>query len=978
MRRPFTLVDWRTDCMGALAELIPLRTGGDMREALVLFPHQRPRRHLLRRMARDPCLEKPLFPPRMAGVGQWLPGLRRELDPRPLATAGPLDRAGLLYEVVAGLRGEGRGLLASLPLARDRFFPWGARLAELMEELARHALTPANLANLGGEVLPMAEALLEQLGEIFSRYEAALAERGWTTPGLDERYVAAHADEAAEAVGPGPAFIVGFYALTGAEEAVFRALWERGAEVVLHTDPALSAGDAAGHWACREHALWMRSWGARAEVFAPDGEAPRAGGPDLRLYEGFDLHSQLSALRAELDAAPAGDTAVVLPDTSGLMPVLHHLPVKDVNISMGYPLARSSLNRLLETVLRLQETAAGPGRYHWREVIALIRHPYVKMLEPVAGAPVRGLLRELERSVRGGGRYLDPLAWEPALDSLPPGAVAEGADPEAALRGVRAVLAACVENFAHTPTPEALGRALLHLARTLAPAHGADLWRRFPIDAECLYRLSSSLIPALTNSYISQDPMDRAVLYAILRRLLEAERVPFEAEPLTGLQVLGMLESRLLRFARVLVLDAEDDKLPGGQAHDPLLPDSLRMLLGLPDSRQRGLVAAYNFHRLAAGAEEVRVFYQAGESAGDKAGKPVRSRFVEQLLWEKEKQLKRIVRPGDGGPLEAVALPVASLPPLDGGVDKTPAVQARLEDLLRTREISATFLDSYLHCPARFFHERLTPLREPEAVNEEGDPREAGQLVHDVLQSFFEPHVGAHVNVAGLDPAPLLDDFSDLLRHRAFFTQMPYDMRLGLEMSGRRKLARFLKNSVETTILALERDVSAALDVDGRELRVKGRMDRVDQRPEGRVILDYKTGSVAAPAQTLWQDGALWDALEGEQDPDGELMAVLAARLSSVQLPLYCWLLGRADGTMPHNAAWVELKDQGREIALFSDKTGEDVREDVITRRAPALVRFLVRRMLGAARFEARPGPRCAYCPHGFACPAPPKAGRRS
>ena len=850
--------------------------------------------------------------------------------------------------------------------------PGGVRLADLVEELARHALTPANLLHLGGEVEPMAEALLEQLGTLFERYEAALDERGWTTPGLDARRVALHADEAAALMDGRRVFLAGFYALTGAEDAVFRALWERGAEVVLHTDPALAEGGRGAHWACAEHGRWLRTWGARAELFEPEGAAPRTqDGPDIRFYEGYDLHSQLAAMRDELTASGTAETAVVAPDTSCLMPVLHHLPDKDVNISMGYPLARSSLMRLVETVLHLQETAPGPGRYHWREVLALIRHPYVKMLEPEPGLPIRGMLRELERSVRRGGRHLDPLVWEPEAETLPAGALPENAGLEDALAAMRAALAACLTGFEGLETLEGLGRALLALARTLAPDHGAGVWRRFPIDAECLYRLSSSVVPALTGSHISRDKMDAPVLFAILRRLLEAERVPFEAEPLTGLQVMGMLESRMLHFPRVMVLDAVDDKLPGTPAYDALLPDPLRGLLGLPDARHRSLVAAHNFHRLLVGAGEAAIFYQSGETApGDKAGKPVRSRFVEQLLWEEEKRLGRVVKPGDGGPLEAVALPVASVPEADGGVEVSAAVRAKLERLLRDKELSATFLDSYLHCPARFFYERLTPLREAETVSEDGDPRELGILIHDVLCEFMTPLLGRRMDLSTLDPRPLQEAFGQRLAERAFFAQMPYDMRLALKRSGELRLARFLASSGETTITELERPYTATIDVDGRGLRVKGKFDRVDMRPDGRVILDYKTGGVHPPAQTLWGEEALWEAV-AFTDHDTDPAPELARRLGSVQLPLYCWLLREDTGQTPFNAAWVELRDQGQEKGLFSKKTDEAVRERVVVEYAPALVRFLVRRMLSAERFEARPGPRCGFCPYGHRCPKP-------
>lgn len=96
---------------------------------------------------------------------------------------------------------------------------------------------------------------------------------------------------------------------------------------------------------------------------------------------------------------------------------------------------------------------------------------------------------------------------------------------------------------------------------------------------------------------MADTPLPWPLMQAMLLELVRAERVPFEADPLTGLQVLGMLETRLLRFSRVFLVDVTDDRLPGAPIRSPLLPDSLRALLGLPDTRNREQLAAYTFHR---------------------------------------------------------------------------------------------------------------------------------------------------------------------------------------------------------------------------------------------------------------------------------------------------------------------------------------------------------------------------------------------
>lgn len=960
-----TIVGWRGDFVSALADIIIERTGADMRRTLVIFPHQRPRRHLVEHLAADPALPKPMFLPEALSVNEWIPQLRQELDPRPLRTVNLLDRAGLLYEVVAGLRREGSGLLAELPVERERFFPWGARLAELLEELFRHGRTPANLQHLSGDVQPMAAALLEHLSLIHERYDAALAERDWTTPGRDARWVAAHADEAAALMRDRQIFIAGFYALTGTEDAIFRAAWESGAaEVVLHTDPALATGGHP-HWTCSEHVRWIERWGATPEPHdtAPD-DAPE---PDISFVEGFDLHSQLKALEETLAVSEPRNTAVVIPDTSCLMPVLHHLPIKDVNISMGYPLTHSSLHRLVEIVLRLQETSQGPGRYYWREVIALIRHPYLKMLEPAGTAPLRGLLREFEKSIRGGGKFLDPTAWEPAADAWPEDA--DAAFREIQLSCLRGVIAACCTRFETVRTLAELGDALAGIASELVPENGEGPWHRFPIDAECLFRLVKSSIPALTDCAISRDIYPRPVLFSVLRQLLDRERVPFEAEPLTGLQVLGMLESRLLRFNTVHILDATDDKLPGATGYDPLLPDPLRRELDLPDSRHRSLVSAHNFHRLIAGARRVRIYYQCGaDGAGPLGGKSIRSRFVEELLWEEEKRRGELLRSGTP-PLESVTLPVRGLPTAVHAIEKTPAVQDALERRLAGKSVSSSMLDCYLRCPVRFFNQYLTPLRPVDEVSEDGDPAELGTLVHDVLRTFLTSHVGRPTDLSALPATELMNLFSERLRDTAFFAQMPWDMRTALERTGRERLRRFLQGQGMTTILRLEETYEAQMRIDERPVLLKGIFDRIDERDGEPIILDYKTGGMGVPAHGLWGDDELWNDVE-DWEPGGESpLARLAERLPSIQLPLYSHLYAESVGTMPRNAGWVELRDTGAEKFLFSDKADDDLRERAISEQTPAAVRFLLRHMLHGERFEARPGRHCDWCPYGFACP---------
>lgn len=1032
--RPFLIFPWDTDFLAGLTATLVEATGGRPGDAVFVFPHGRPGRYLVDRIRCAPDIARPCLLPRVFTVRQMFALLRAHAeDPaaRPARPVPLLDRVGLLMDCVRGLARPGDELYEHLAATdQRRFFPWGVRLASLMEEFFVQNRVPEDYQYMEGQVAPFAAALLGALGRIHEAYATALTERGWTTPGFDAfrsvRLLPGPGETGRAAERPDGftlppllagkrLFVAGFSTLTGTEEALFLHLWRHeGATVCLHTDAAVAElGARPVHWTCEDHVRWLTSWRAGAALACP----PSGQAPSIAFHEGYDLHSQLLIMEDALrsTAAPSGNlkksnltpvigsiesndtpspeadelagTAVVLPDTGLLMPVLHHLPDKDVNISMGYPLARSTLVRLVETLMRLQETARpatslsgqqdgqqdgqdegmGGLRYHWRTVIECIRHPYLKMLELDGERPLRDLFHLMENAVRGGASFVDPRTLARQVAQAAPGGEH---GPAAAL--LYRVLDLCLTRWETADTPARVADAVGALCDLLL-AHGGTLWERFPIDAECLFRLMQRVIPALRDCELADTPFPREVLHTILRETLREERVPFEATPLAGLQVLGMLETRLLRFRRVIVLDATEDRLPGAPGHDPLLPDSLRAMAGLPDSRRRERVAAHNFHRLLAGAEEAVLCYQTGvDRSGLLDEKKIRSRFVEELLWREERARGGLLSPGQP-PLHAAACTVRPFRSAPRTIERTPAIDAALGRLLDA-PVSPSTLDAWLTCPVRFFHERLAGLAPPDEVNEGDDPLAVGDLLHKVLLDFHLPHKGREVRRAELSADHLARLFLQRLAASDLSGQsgrLPPDALLMLEVAGPERLARYLSRQPERfTVLELEEPVEAAIEVPGsagrRVRRLHGRVDRVDLRGfedgEGAVILDYKTGKVEW-RPSAWSDDALWERIEiWTPDRDPDLLADVAAALHGVQLPAYVHMYGQQSGRDVHDAAWVILRDAGQELPLFGEGMDDETRDAAITARIPALLAFLLRHMAEAPLLLPRDGKHCDWC----------------
>lgn len=1046
---PFIACSWRDNFLHHLIDHAIEATGNDLARACFIFPHSRPARYITEILKTDRRVRRPLIMPGMFAVSDLFSRLRAQASPEALWKAGMLDRVGLLLDVV-----RSRGALpggGAFPTDDARFFyPWGLRLASLFEECLTHGKIPANLPHLEDQIAPFAARLLEELSAIFDGYVLGLEERGWTTPGLDA-YMVVNALSQSGSL-PGDLFrgkqiiLAGFHALTGTEDTLFKYLWESlGATVLLHTDPDII--DQKQHWSCDELLRWAKRWKTRLVCAPPPASVPEADRqrPEIRFCEGFDLHSQLATLKDELaktapspehdaDGLFAAHTAVVLPESGLLTPTLHHLPATDVNISMGYPLGRSSLFRLLDTIFSLQENKT-EGGYHWRDVVGFIRHPYIKMLEPPLGegaagkniagentdnSPRRTLRRELhalEQVIRQGENvHIRPdEVIEGLIEALPParvtGAGVRGGQPPGepgnkpdnktdysasdkadapgaalsreSLSFIRSVFQTCLEGFATLLTPSDLALALEGASRLLLE-HGGDLWLRFPIDAECLYRLLQSLIPELARSALSHEPLAKETLFSLARELMDKERVPFEASPLVGMQVMGMLESRLLTFRKVIVLETTEDLLPGSPPADPLLPESLRPSLGLPHTKNREQVAAYNFFRLLAGADEALLLWQeGGDAKGLEDKKKKKSRFVEELLWRHEQEYGKLFsHKSSEGPLTVLSCAISTMPKERRAILRTGGADSLMRNFLEG-PISATALDAYVQCPARFFLTRLLGLdteKEPEAA--EG-PKSIGIFFHNVLQDFYQERLGQNLP-AGKDMPPsifdeLAETFAAHLAHEDLETRLPADVYAMLSASGKIRLERYLKGQPGTRVLSLEKKLTAPFEffaMPGQRFTLTGTLDRLDMREGGPVIIDYKTGkSIPGINGKVWADTPFWERLsawtpEQQNGADGPdpLLIELARHFDSVQLPLYMLLYSLSYNEDAANAAWVHLADDGREVSLFDKKMKDSELASTIALRIPELTGFILRHMSLCRNFTPQPGPHCDWCSVKASC----------
>lgn len=515
------------------------------------------------------------------------------------------------------------------------------------------------------------------------------------------------------------------------------------------------------------------------------------------------------------------ETAVVLTDENLLMPLLYALPedLGTVNVTMGYPLRNTLAYSFLERLLELQHHArsgASGDTFYYVDADGILTHPYIadsdrKIIAAIRDEIVKNRLISVPSEV---------VARTPLLSRI--FRVAGG------WRDLMSYLRDAVAAAAETQ-------------------YGGDEVR---FRVEYLSVLSES-IGKLYNMLQScgMDVSDD-VCRSLVRRHLQNERIPFEGEPLEGLQVMGILETRNLDFRNVVILSMTDDNFPGSRTADSsFIPYGLRFAYGLPTPEHHEGVYAYYFYRLIQRAENVYMFY-CSHADEKSTGEP--SRYIRQLEYETDFKISKTdvgadVNLADSKPIE---------------IPKTAAVMDVLDGFTDGRSfLSPTAFSRYVQCPLKFYFSSVAKIRTDDELTEEVDNQTFGNIFHKAAELFYgevlnEQHPASHlqrliesgaveraVNSAisevyfGREDGGLPELSGDLLIIRDIVTRYMRDNVVRYDAAN----DSFAVISTERTV---EYDFPFAVGGRERKMRFKGYADRVDSLDDGKIrVVDYKTGA---------------------------------------------------------------------------------------------------------------------------------------
>lgn len=679
--------------------------------------------------------------------------------------------------------------------------------------------------------------LWEILHDIYTEFRRQLRQRGLCYAGMAYRDAVEALRRLSAADLPFWRYIfVGFNVLSTSEIAMFRRLQRLGAADFYwdFNSPALSI----------PHNRAARFIGRYVEQFKPlydIEEPPITTLPQISIVavpsnvgqvkEAGRLLGNMVADGRIADSSNAIETAVVLPDEELFIPLIDALPpeIGDINITMGYPLKHTAVAALIGNIVSMQLRARkvhGEIEFFHDDVLCVLSHP---------------LLRAIDAEVcEAVTRYMT----EHRLYNLPAGIV------DSVFPQLKPVFTP-VKDLKASDAVFGYTAALLDYLGTAADAIGADTMERMYIAK---YRDSLADLCRLAAAY--GITMADTTFFHLLQRALAGESISFEGEPLRGLQVMGVLETRALDFDNVIMLSMNERIFPRKHYTRSFIPDALRRGYGLSTVEFQESIFAYYFYRLIARASNVYLLFDARNS-GLRSGEM--SRYLYQL---------RYMFPTGNIRYFSGKYPIE--PPVRRNivVEKTPEVMASLRRLLDPasgQKLSASVINRYINCPLAFYLERVADIHVADPIKDYMDESSLGTVVHHVAESVYKDLLKESGRHELMVTAGMLDDLAaDTVRlHRQItrsvnktFHRRP-DTELDTPLAGEAKLLgktilymlrafyREEKQFAPFTFIDAEYKVTRQLPVDGSDIAVNFTMsiDRIDRRDGTLRLIDYKTGN---------------------------------------------------------------------------------------------------------------------------------------
>ena len=580
------------------------------------------------------------------------------------------------------------------------------------------------------------------------------------------------------------------------------------------------------------------------------------------------------------------NTALVLADENLLFPVLHSLPenIEDINVTMGYPLKNTPVAGYFDLVFNLHINAIklsqGKEKYSFyhKDLLKLLSHPFTNILifDKAFHNSVKPVIKAIQDKniVFAAFSTLEKIITEKQENTFE------------ILRPI----------FKHWQKPTNAIECALYLIETLKNAivaQGNDASKnKANLELEYLFAFTKIIkrIQTLMTDYPGSIP-DLKTLQNILRQIVKGTTLPFYGEPLMGLQVMGMLETRTLDFENIILLSCNEDILPSGKTMNSFIPFELKRYFGLPTYSEKDAIFAYHFYRLIQRAKNIYLLYN---TESDALGSGEKSRFLTQLIHELPKVNKHVLIEE-----KLVNIPVA----IDniGNVItiKKSSVIIELLNVKAEKGFSPSLLNTYRNCSLQFYFQAIAGLREVDEVEETIGADTLGNAIHEVLETLYQPFIGKKIKGTDIKEIKKLVETLTISVFEKEYSKT--EISCGKNLLTIKVALKFLNNFLDSEfkfiniceqegkpliIKELEQKLESSVTIGNQLIKLHGKADRIDSVGSLLRIIDYKTG--LAESKELKFEG--WGDIKTE-----------SKLAKSFQLLMYAWMVQKMNPVIQDN-----------------------------------------------------------------------------
>lgn len=807
----------------------------DYSSNLVVFPNKRPSYFLKKALSQKEG--RSLVLPLILSMDEFVDFVYQEVLCLSKKRLSAMDCVAILYDI----HKTGYMISKGNFISPDAFFPIGLKIYQDLEELHIEKTSLSKIKDIDPflyEKIPSQTlSRLQSISYFYEEFYRRIEHEGLSTRASRYRTIADLINE--DRLSSFKKIIFsGFFGLTRTEMELFSKLYKFGSTVFV----------------------FQKGKGVEEIIYKTFGIVPEIKGqieaqqdirgiekkksPEIYFYKSPDTHGQFFALSNILNKkllegeSLDENTVIVLPSSDSLFPLMHNclslFKEDQYNISMGYPLYRTPVFGFLNSLMDLI-TSVNEDRFYIPDYLRFVLHPYTKNIYFDGRADItRILFHAIEErlvskktmtflrleDIEDDDEFLR-FIMERVLKSD------ESVSFERLSNHIRTIHDSTIKKFLSFENVGDFAKKCIEVLYYIYENSTARYHALF-------YPFSEAFIKSLdeiSSSIMKDVSFEHTVNYFnLFKSYIKTCHVPFLGAPLRGLQVLGLLETRNIKFERVFILDLNEGIVPDARKEDTLLPLKARQMLNLPTYTDRERLIEYYFNGLISGAKEVNIFFVENERLE-------MSRFAQKLIWERQVQDLS----------EKTSSHIKSVQYRTSLRSKTPKPISKTKDMvdfLKGYAFSATSLDNYLKCQLRFFYKHVLNLEEKEDFTGDVEKSDIGKVVHKILAEYFRGLRGKVLKDEDLDTKRMADiadeifekEYGKELIGANYLLKQQIKKRM-LELLGKYYMPMTKEHKIK--VLNVEEEIG----ISKNSFNLKGRIDLIEERDKRIFIIDYKTSA---------------------------------------------------------------------------------------------------------------------------------------